>query len=125
MIRSTYPAPHAATVLTTGTFIPPITDPMGKHWRQPDTENFVIDDTHVSMTQRDFDMLPEYSTTNPSGVYVGKCWKSQQSEQVKVSDHGVTMVKHRWIDKWDLRWFGESTIGPGYCSNHRREIIIL
>lgn len=118
MIRTTYPVPHGAQVLATfNPPIPPITDPMGKSWRQPDPENFVIDDTHVIMSQRDFDQLAEYSTSNPSGVYPGKCWKA---ERLEFEGRGF-----RRTGQWFLRWFGESEIGPGYCSNHQREIIIV
>lgn len=125
MIRAIYPAPHGAQVLATRTpVIPPITDEMGKHWRQPNPQNFLIDDTHVIMTQREFDQLAEYSTSYPSGVYHGKCWKSQQWEEVKVSDHGRTMVKRIWTDRWQLRWYGPHE-DPKLCSINHREIIII
>lgn len=116
MIRASYPAPMFAVVLATS-IIPPITDPMGAHWRQPDTENFVIDDTHVIMSQRDFDMLAEYSTTTPSGVYVGKCWKAQDFERLPGG-------KWRWIEEWNLRWYGTCE-DPNLVSNHQRKIIII
>jgi len=122
MIRDSYPAPMGAVVLSTGTFIPPITDPMGKHWRQPDMTDVEFDDTHAILTQAQFDGLPEYSTTTPGGVYPGKCWKSQQWEWVPVAGG---MRERCWTDKWNLCWFGESELGPGYCSNKHREIIIL
>lgn len=117
--RTSYPAPHAAVVFTTGTFIPPITDPLGKHWRQPDMTAVDFDDTHVLLTQAQFDGLAEYSTTNPTGVYPGKCWKAQ--ELTWPEPHGSFP---KATGKWFLRWFGESTIGPGFCSNNHREIII-
>lgn len=115
MIRASYPAPMFAVVLATS-IIPPITDPMGRHWDQPNTENFVIDDTHVIMSERDFKALAEYSTTTPSGVYPGKCWKSQVAEDLGAG-------KWRWTDRWLLRWFGTCE-DPKFCSNHHREIII-
>lgn len=118
MIRASYPAPHGAVVLSTS-IIPPITDPMGAHWDQPDTDNFVIDDTHVIMSERDFKALAEYSTTTPSGVYPGKCWKAQQWEKDPTAPRGW-----KWIDKWDLRWYGTCE-DPKLVTNHHREIIII
>lgn len=69
------------------TFIPPITDPMGKHWKQPKVEDILIDDTTAMMTQTTFNQLAEYSTSLPSGKYAGKMWKS------------------RGTDGWYLRWY--------------------
>lgn len=114
MIRASYPAPMFAVVLSTS-IIPPITDPMGAHWRQPNTDNFEIDDTHVMMSQRDFDALAEYSTSTPSGVYPGKCWKSE-----KLVFEGRNV---RRTGQWFLRWFGTCE-DPKFVSNHYREIII-
>jgi len=59
--------------------IPPITDPMGKHWSQPSLEEILIDDNHALMTPSTFSRLSEYNTTNPSGVYPGKMWKRKTS----------------------------------------------
>lgn len=115
--RTSYPAPHAAVILATCAFIPPITDPMGRSWRQPDMSEVTFDDTHALLTQAQFDGLAEYSTTNPSGVYPGKCWKAQVAENLGGG-------RYRWTDRWELRWWGESDIGPGFCSNNHREIII-
>jgi hypothetical protein len=112
-----HPVPYGATThITAPNTIPPITHELGRHWDQPDTDNFVIDDTHVMMTRRDFEQLAEYSTTNPSGAYEGKCWKAQ------------TYVKDdKWYPSgpWVLRWFGVSTKGPGYVSNNERIILII
>lgn len=87
--------------------IPPITDPLGKHWRQPNPENFAIDCTHALMTEADFQMLPEYSTTVPSAVYSGKCWKSER--------RGV----------WYLRWYGKDDGDPRGLPTPWREILIV
>jgi hypothetical protein len=101
---------------TTTNVIPPITDPLGLHWDQPDTSNFLIDDTHVVMTLREFNQLAEYSTTNPSGVYVGKCWKAALFERVEDG-------RMRSTGEWVLRWFGHDP-DPKFCSNNHRRIII-
>lgn len=116
MIRASYPAPHGAVVHSTS-IIPPMTDLLGAHWCQPDTENFVLDDTHVIMSQREFDALSEYSTSYPSGVYPGKCWKT------RIAEGGIGAGNWRWTDIWHLRWYGTCE-NPKLCSINHREIII-
>lgn len=82
--------------------IPPITDPLGRSWEQPNTSEILIDDTHAVMTEKSFNRLHNYETTYPSGVYPGKMWRCGNL----------------------LRWFDYHE-DPNYCSNHQREIIIL
>lgn len=120
MIRASYPAPHGAVVLSTS-IIPPMTDPLGRHWRQPDTDNFVLDDTHVIMSQRDFDSLSDYSHSYPSGVYHGKCWKTRIS--VTLTCKETQRQTLGWTDRWQLRWYGPHE-DPKLCSINHREIII-
>lgn len=56
--------------------IPQMTNPLGRHWRQPaDIRQAPMDDTHVLLTPRRIAGLPEYSSSYPSGTYDGKCWK--------------------------------------------------
>lgn len=55
--------------------IPAITDPLGKHWRQPDRDAITFDRGRAIMTRETFDALPDYSGSIPSGVYDGKMWK--------------------------------------------------
>ena len=58
--------------------IPHMTDPLGRHWRQPsDIHLALMDDTHVLLTSRQIADLPEYSSSYPSGTYNGKCWKRE------------------------------------------------
>lgn len=86
--------------------IPPITDPLGRSWTQPNHESIVVSDKLALMTQQEFDQLREYSGTIPSGVYPGKMWKAKLSDGT-----------------WQLRWFGESG-NPDLCTNNSREIFI-
>lgn len=86
--------------------IPKMTHQLSRYWDQPNPDNFLIDDTHVVMSERDFKWLRDYSSSQPSGVYDGKMWKSQ------------------WNGVWDLRWFGPSD-RPGFCSTFFREIIVV
>jgi hypothetical protein len=74
---------YRAALLQQGTSaaIPPIVDPLGQHWRQPiDIRLAPMDDTHVLLTQQQFDGLSDYSHSYPSGTYDGKCWKREGEE---------------------------------------------
>ena len=55
--------------------IPPITDPLGKHWQQPHRRFIELDDTHALMSEQTFKGLKEYSTSIPTGRYESKMWK--------------------------------------------------
>ena len=58
--------------------IPPMTDPLGRHWDQPaNIRQAPMDDTHVLLTMRQIDGLLDYSRSYPSGTYDGKCWKRE------------------------------------------------
>lgn len=85
--------------------IPPMTHPYGKHWRQPDPGNFLIDDKHVIMTKADFESLADYSASIPTGACEGKCWRRQEP------------------GRWYLGWFGFSD-DPGKVSVNFREILL-
>lgn len=98
--------------------IPPITDPMGSGWYQPDRWLIEIDKTHALMPRRVFDGLHEYSGTKPTGVYPGKMWKRHDG----VFDRAF--IANGGKPEWLLCWYGESEIGPGYCSNHYRKIVL-
>ena len=85
--------------------IPLITDPLGKHWDQPDTSKFIFRGDTVLLTQVEFDQLPEYSMSTPSGVYIGKAWKSS--------------VGH----DWRLLWYAPHNT-KGKCLINNRVIVI-
>jgi hypothetical protein len=66
------------------------------------------DDTHAIMEQADFDSLPEYSCSIPTGVFIGKIWKRREpyiaepthwflGEYVEVEDKNMAGVKFREI----------------------------
>lgn len=86
--------------------IPPITEPLGRYWEQPDRALILIDAHHAVMDAAAFAQLLEYSCSKPTAVYEGKMWKAQFD--------GV----------WYLRWFGTSC-RPGYVSNNARVILLL
>ena len=88
--------------------IPPITDPMGRHWDQPPREDILVDDEHAVMTASTFTALLEYSSSIPSGVYDGKMWR-----------------RHDYGDCLDLlMWFGPSD-DPGKCKVNSRIILLV
>lgn len=113
MIRATYPAPALCVALPTAHGrIPEMTDPMGKHWRQPaDIRDADMDSTSVRLTQRQVRDLLEYSRSYPSGTYDGKCWlrKGKGEDGTPVS--------------W-LCWYEPSPL-PGQIGIGSREIIII
>lgn len=88
--------------------IPPMTDPLGKCWRQPsDIREAPMDDTHVLLRPDQIGELGEYSASIPTGVYPGKCWKR--------SDRNA----------WLLVWFGELPDQPDECSINWRSILTV
>lgn len=86
--------------------IPPITDPMGRYWKQPSRDRILIDDKHALMDRDTFALIEDYSSSMPSGVYEGKMWR-RFSES-----------------KWHLVWYGPSLFPNSYDVN-RREILIV
>lgn len=58
--------------------IPPMTDPLGRHWSQPSRHEIldVNDDSDsVTMSRTAFLQLKDYSHSIPTGVYIGKMWR--------------------------------------------------
>ena len=55
--------------------IPPITDPLGKNWKQPNRRHIEITNIHAFMSEQTFNELKEYSISIPTGRYEGKMWK--------------------------------------------------
>jgi hypothetical protein len=98
--------------------IPPITDPMGRHWDQPDRREILIDETHALMTVRTFKALAVYSATQPTGVYDGKMWKRHDGafNPVYLAQGGKPT--------WMLCWYGPSSKGPGWCQTNMRTILL-
>src|ERR1043165_9759166 len=83
--------------------IPPITHPLGEHWRQPDRSRILIDETHAVMDQATFDDLSEYSTSFPSGVYEGKMWKQNLTVYRTLRSPDVDPCA---FPDWRLVWYG-------------------
>jgi hypothetical protein len=97
------------------TQIPPITDPLGRYWRQPDPASILVDDTHAVMESTTFSKLHEYSSSIPSGVYPGKMWKRLEGAhdpRCKPEDQ-----------KWLLCWYGECE-DKRLCSINHRIVLV-
>ncbi len=86
--------------------IPPITDPLGKHWGQPPRRFIEVDDESALMSEQTFKGLKEYSDTLPSGKYEGKMWR--------MNARGT----------WYLCWYSKDK-NPKFIIVNRREILIL
>jgi hypothetical protein len=86
--------------------IPPITDPLGCHWRQPAREDVLVDDERAVLSCGTYQQLEEHSSTIPSGVFPGKMWKAMYG------------------DRAYFRWFGIVDERTDVCSNNEREIRI-
>lgn len=90
--------------------IPAITDPLGKHWRQPARDRILVDDKHAVMDRAALSELAEYSRSMPTGAYPGKMWR-------------CALVADSRADSWLLCWF--DYLDDQNCSIHTREILIV
>ena len=86
--------------------IPAMIDPLGQYWEQPKISEIEIDDTHAVMEKGAFDKLLEYSTSTPSGVYIGKMWKGRYK-----------------TGEWYLAWFSKGDDAGTYLNNNYRIIL--
>lgn len=88
--------------------IPEMTDRLGKYWDQPkDIRSAPLDGKHAILTPRQVKELAEYSSTVPSGVYPGKCWKRIER------------------GKAYLAWYGVHPTDPNLCTISFREILVV
>lgn len=57
--------------------LPLMDDPLGRSWsHKPDLrDRVVIYETHATISERDWQSLPRYESSLPSGVYPGKAWR--------------------------------------------------
>lgn len=109
------------TLLIESHVIPPCTNELGKHFGMPKREDIVIDELYAYMTEITFNKLKEYSTSNPSGVYLGKMWKSR----INISKEWgrIEWLKENSEDVWHLCWYGVAT-EKDYCNIYTRVITI-
>lgn len=87
--------------------IPPIIEPLGRFWKQPDLADILIDDTHAVVSTADFIRLADYSCSLPSGVYSGKVWRGMHSE----------------THEWQLFWYSDSRY-ERHCLINRRILLV-
>lgn len=104
--------------------IPPMTDPLGKHFRQPRREAILVGQDSAFMSHATFAALSDYSTTNPSGVYPGKMWKGERFKAVDSVQDGRPVRHMVRSGVWELRWYGIVPGNDQVCSNNRRVIVL-
>lgn len=76
--------------------IPIMDDPLGRYWDQPhDIREAPMDDDHVILRPSQFAALHEYSTTMPTGVYPGKCWKRIERTRKLLVWYGAETADHK------------------------------
>ena len=68
-------------IMNKDNIIPPMTHPYGMCWQQPPTYLILIDDTHAVMSRLDFEILMDYTRSQPSALYNGKMWKAQYEDE--------------------------------------------
>lgn len=85
--------------------IPQITDPLGRYWEQPSRDGILVDDKHALMDYRTFEKLLDYSSSQPTGVYPGKMWRSRRR------------------DGWVLCWYGDVTEDGKVCWTFTRPVL--
>lgn len=91
--------------------IPPMTHPYGAHWTQPDPKNIVLDNDYAMMRKKDFDRLPDYTRSEPTGKYNGKMWKGQFQVSGQM--------------KWFLCWCHDENDLSGEIYISYREILVV
>jgi hypothetical protein len=93
--------------------IPPITNPMGRYWDQPDRSRIELSSNYAYMDNKTFHILAEYHYSNPTGVYEGKMWRR----------HIHYKEGEKSFDYWLLMWYGPHP-DPGKVSVNKRTIKI-
>jgi hypothetical protein len=73
MMEARKPDQHRGAAVVN--LIPEMTDPLGRHWRQPvGVRNLEMDDTHVLIPLALKSAFCSYDRSYPSGTYSGKTW---------------------------------------------------
>jgi hypothetical protein len=84
---------------------PDAIDPNARYaggWNQPHNSEVLVDSENAVMTQETWNALPRYDHSEPTGVWVGKMWRSGE-----------------WFC-----WIGKSSI-PNEVSLHSRRALLL
>ncbi|KKL82142.1 hypothetical protein LCGC14_1987740 [marine sediment metagenome] len=87
--------------------LPQMTHPLSRGWSQPPADQMAVYDDIAIMDQSTLALLPEYSTTIPTGAYEGKMWRRANGP-----------------DNWLLCWYGPSE-KPDMVSINRRPIRLI
>lgn len=87
--------------------LPQMTHPLSTAWNQPPTTDIAFYDDIAIMDRPTLDLLPEYSTSIPTGVYEGKMWRR-------------ALLGEGWV----LCWYGPAD-DPDKCSINSRPIRLI
>jgi hypothetical protein len=93
------------------------TDPMSKNWNQTSPSLFFVGREYIFITKAVFDQMPEYSCSDPTGVYPGKMWVSCPE-----------MYNHMYptpLRGWFLCWFIEAPYNPAKCIRISRPVHVI
>ena len=96
--------------------IPKMTNPLGRHWHQPSSNDMLFDEDCVIMSKDEYTQLVNYSATLPSGTYEGKMWKGLQGYR----DMFGKIVGTKWFLFWYYDVEDKDQIGI-----ETREILIV
>lgn len=95
--------------------IPPMTDPLGKYWEQPELSKIKIaGNVEALMTRATFKEIKDYTASRPTGLYVGKMWRRNEAYK----ENGV------FSDNWML-YYCDHHNDPGYVSIRAIKIFLL
>ena len=81
----------------------------------------LVDEHSAIMTKKEFDDLPTYSCTMPTGVFLGKRWKRDDNEarRFRAPKPGPDIPEDWWMGE-----YAESD-KPNMCANVWRKIYVL
>lgn len=105
--------------------IPPMIEPLGKHWQQPDPKDIELTEKTATMSEETFNRLLNYSSTFPTGTYVGKMWKrgGGRTEEQELLEYAAPGYLEEVPPNWWLCWYADHP-EPGQIAIHYREIVL-
>lgn len=88
-------------------------DPLARNWQQPDHTRFLWLADAVFVTPQQHAELLEYSSSMPSGVYPGKCWRRDTGKNIDPNGREY------------LAWYVASRPDGAFCSVNFRRLFVL
>lgn len=92
---------------------------------QPSPEHVLIDDKHALMRRAHFERLLEYSSTTPTGAYIGKMWRRHDGNfQLAAWKRGEMRGPKPPDPIWLFCWFGQAA-DPSKVTINYREVLLV